>query len=71
MRARIYGSLAALTAVLAFVIIVGETREGALTGWDVAGALVGFAAMIGIAIIALVALVYELRAWRQRRAARA
>ena len=71
MRARIYGSLAALSVVLAFAIIVGEASEGALTGWDVAGAFLGLTAMIGIAIIAVVALAYEIRAWRQRRDARA
>ena len=71
MRRRLYGSLAASTAVLGAAIAIGETSEGSLSGWDVAVAFLGVAAMIGIAVLAVVALGFELRAWRRGRRARA
>ena len=71
MRARIYGSLTALCVVLGVAIIVGEASDGPLTGWDVAVAILGFTAMIGIAMVAVVAVAYELRAWQRGRSARA
>ena len=67
MRARLYGALAALAAVLAAAIVIGEASEGAITGWDVVVAICGFTAMIGIAILAVFALAYEVRAWRRGR----
>jgi hypothetical protein len=70
-RARLYGSLVALTAFVALVVVLGEARDGALTGGDVALAVAGVAAMMAIAILAVVALAYEIRAWLQRRKTRA
>jgi hypothetical protein len=67
MRARIYGSLALLTAVVVLAVLVGEAGEGALTGWDVALALTGITAMVGAFLVAMVALAYEVRAlWRRK-----
>ena len=67
MRLRLYGSLAALSAVVVLAIAVGEASEGALTGWDVALALTGVAAMGGAFVLAVVALGYEIRVMRTRR----
>jgi hypothetical protein len=67
MRPRLYGSLAALSAVVVLAIVVGEASEGALTGWDVALALTGVAAMGGAFVLAFVALAYEIRGVRKRR----
>ena len=67
MRPRLYGSLAALSAVVVLAIVVGEASEGALTGWDVALALAGVAAMGAAFVLAMVALGYEIRLLRKRR----
>jgi hypothetical protein len=70
-RRRLYGSLVALTAALGAAIALGETGEGSLSGWDLVVAFVGVLAMGGIAVLAVVALGFELRAWRRGRRARA
>ena len=67
MRPRLYGSLAALSAVVLLAVVVGEAREGALTGWDVALALIGVAALSGAFVLAMVALGYEIRVLLKRR----
>jgi hypothetical protein len=67
MRAWLYGSLAALAAVVTLAVVLGEASEGSLTGLDVALALAGFSAMVGAAFLAVVAVVYEVRRWRQGR----
>ena len=67
MRKRLYGSLGVLAVVLALAILIGEASEGALTGSDVAVAIGGFTALVGIGIVAVIAAAYELRTWRAGR----
>ena len=67
MRPRLYGSLAALSVVVLLAVVVGEASEGALTGWDVAFALIGVAALSGAFVLAMVALGYEIRVLLKRR----
>ena len=72
MRARLYGALGALVTFVAFAIVLGEARgAGSIAGWEVLLAVGAVAAMFAIALLAVVAVVYELRSWRHRRTARA
>lgn len=66
MRARLYGSLGVLAVIFGLAVVLGEASEGALTGWDVAVAIAGYAAMLGGAVVAVFALVYEVHRWRER-----
>ncbi len=69
MRARIYGPLAALTAFVGVVVVVTETRESScaiICGWEVALAVAAVAAMFAIAALSVVAVVFEIRAWKAK-----
>ncbi|HYI75079.1 MAG TPA: hypothetical protein VEW90_07390 [Gaiellaceae bacterium] len=72
MRAWLYGALGGLVAFVALAMVLGEARGGgSIAGWEVLLAVAAVAAMFAIGLLAVVAVVYELRIWRDRRTARA
>jgi amino acid transporter len=70
-RARLYGSLIALGAVVTLAILVGETHESSCTifcTWEALLAIAGLAAFLAFCAVAVATAVYEIRRARRGRA---